>query len=126
MSLLDTLTRFSTAVADGSPAGYVVTRTPAGTYVNGRYTPGTPTTFTIDAVVEPGSGREIKVLAEGQYAEDTKLLWTSAVLQTMSPTNVPDQIVITGDLYSVATIGGPWNMSGVAIYKILVARQRIP
>jgi len=126
MSLLDTLTRFSTAVADGSPAGYVVTRTPVGSYINGRYTPGAPTTFTIDAVVEPSSGREIKVVAEGQYAEDTKVLWTSSVLQTMSPTTVPDLIVITGDSYSVATINGPWNMSGVSIYKISVARQRIP
>ena len=126
MSLLDTITRFSTAAADGTPSGYVVTRTPAGTYVNGRYTPGTPSTFTIDAVVEPSSGREIKVVAEGQYAEDTKVLWTSAALQTMSPTTVPDLVTITGDSYSVATIGGPWNMSGVTIYKVSVARQRIP
>lgn len=126
MSLLDTITRFSTATADGTPAGYVVTRTPAGTYINGRYTPGTPTTFTIDAVVEPGSGREIKVLAEGQFAEDTKFLWTSTSLVTMSPTTVPDTVVIATESYSVSSISGPWNISGVAIYKVSVARQRVP
>lgn len=126
MSLLDCITRFSTAAADGTPGGYVVTRTPSGTFVNGRYTPGTPTTFTIDAVVEPDSGREIKVLAEGQFAEDTKVLWTSTQLVTMSPNNVPDTLVINGDIYSVARIEGPWNMSNVTFYKVSVARQRVP
>ena len=126
MSLLDTLARFSTAAADGTPSGYVVTRTPAGTYVNGSYTPGTPTTLNIDAVVEPSSGREIKVLAEGQFAEDTKILWTSTPLVTMSPNNVPDTIVIAGDTYSVAAIAGPWNFVGGTFYKVSVARQRVP
>jgi hypothetical protein len=126
VSLLDTISRFSTAAADGTPSGYVVTRTPAGSYVNGRYTPGTPGTLTIDAVVEPDSGREIHVVAEGQFAEDTKVLWTSTPLLTMSPTDVPDTIVIAGDTYSVAKIEGPWNMSGVSIYKVSVARQRVP
>ena len=126
MSLLDVIASFSTAVLDGTPSGYLVTRTPAGTYVNGRYTAGTPVTFTIDAVVRPSSGREIKVLAEGQFAEDTKILWTASALVTMSPGNVPDTIVIAGDTYSVATISGPWNMSDVTFYKVGVARQRIP
>lgn len=126
MSILDVIASFSTAILDGTPAGYVVTRTPAGTYVNGRYTAGTPVTFTIDAVVRPSSGREIMVLAEGQYAEDTKILWTSTALVTISPTTVPDTIVIAGDTYSVATIQGPWNMSDVTFYKVGVARQRVP
>ena len=126
MSLLDSIARFSTAQADGSPSGYVVTRTPAGTYVGGRYTPGTPVTLTIDAVVEPETGREIHVLAEGQFAEDTKVLWTMTALVTMSPSNVPDSIAITGDNYSVAKIEGPYNMSGVTFYKVSVARQRVP
>ena len=126
MSLADTLAKFSTATADGSPAGYVVTRTPSGSYVNGRYTSGTPTTLTIDAVVIPGSGREIKVLAEGQFAEDTKVLWTTTPLVTMSPNDVPDQVTISGDLYSVCTIAGPWNFDGRSYFKVGVARQRIP
>jgi hypothetical protein len=126
MSLADTLARFSTAAADGTPSGYVVTRTPAGSYVNGRYTPGTPTTFTIDAVVVPASGREIKALPEGQFAEDTKTLWTSTALVTMSPTTIPDTLVIAGDTYSVAKIEGPWNMGGATFYKVSVARQRVP
>ncbi len=126
MSLVDTIASFSTSSVDGSTGGYQVTRTPSGTYVSGRYTPGTATVFTIDAVVEPSSGREIKVLAEGQYAEDTKVLWTTTELVTMSPTTVPDQIVIAGDNYSVVKIDGPWNMSGGTHYQVYVARQRIP
>lgn len=126
MSLLDVIARFSTAAADGTPAGYVVTRTPTGPYVNGRYVPGTPFTLNIDAIVIPSSGREIKVVAEGQFAEDTKTLWTATPLVTMSPADVPDTIVISGDTYSVAAISGPWNMSGVTFYKVLVARQRVP
>jgi Flp pilus assembly protein TadG len=126
MSLLDTITRFSTATLDGSSGGYTVTRTPAGTQVQGRYTPGTQQVFTIDAVVEPLSGRDIKVLAAGEYAEDTKVLWTSTPLFTIGPSELPDQIVIAGDVYSVANVQGPWNMSGVTFYKVTVARQRIP
>jgi hypothetical protein len=127
MSILDTIARFSTASADGTATGYVVTRTPAGTYSNGRYVAGTPFTLTIDAVVQPESGRELKVLAEGEYAEDHKVLWTSTALQTISPTtSVPDAIVISGDTYSVAKTEGPWNMSGVTFYKVSVARQRVP
>ncbi|MBA3841181.1 MAG: hypothetical protein H0X39_00920 [Actinobacteria bacterium] len=126
MSILETIAHFSTAAADGTPSGYVVTRTPAGTYVNGRYTAGTPTTFTIDAVVQPGSGRDLKVMAEGQFSEDTKVLWTTTALVTMSPVDVPDTLVIAGDTYSVASVIGPWNMSGVTFYKVSVARQRVP
>lgn len=126
MSLLDTITRFSTAAVDGTPGGYIVTRTPAGSYVNGRYTAGSPTTFPIDAVVQPSSGREIKVVAEGQFAEDTKVLWTSTPLVTMSPSDVPDTIVIAGDTYSVSQIFGPWSIDGVSFYRVQVARQRVP
>ena len=126
MSLLDSLTRFSTATADGSAGGYQVTRIAAGSMTQGRYVAGSTTTFTIDAVVVPSSGREIRVLPEGQFAEDTKILLTSTPLVTMSPTNVPDTVVITGDTYSVAAISGPWNIDGVTIYKVSVARQRVP
>ena len=126
MSLLDVITRFSTAVADGAPSGYQVTRIAAGTMVSGRYVPGGTTTFSIDAIVVPLSGREIKVLPEGQFAEDTKILWTATPLVTMSPSNVPDTIVIAGDTYSVSAIDGPWNTLGGTFFKVTVARQRVP
>jgi hypothetical protein len=119
MSLLASIDDFQTGT-------YTVTRTPAGSYVNGRYTPGTPATFTITAVVEPSSGREIKVLPEGQFAEDVKVLYTATELFTMSPTSVPDTIAIGGDNYSVAKIDGPWIMPDSTHYRVYVARQRVP
>lgn len=119
MSLLASIDDFATGT-------YTVTRTPAGAYVNGRYSPGSPTTFTINAVVEPFGGREIHVLPEGQFAEDVKVLYTATELLTMSPTDVPDTVAIGGDNYSVFRIDGPWIMPDSTHYRIYVARQRVP
>lgn len=119
MSLLGVIGRLRTGT-------YTVTRTPSGSYTLGRYTPASPTTFTITAVVEPFGGREIKVLPEGQFAEDVAVLYTSTELLTMSPTSVPDSVAIDGDNYSVFRIAGPWTLRGATHYEVYVARQRVP
>lgn len=119
MSLLDSIADFSTGT-------YTVTRTPTGSYTLGRYTPGTPTTFTITASVQPFGGREIKVLPEGQFAEDVRVLFTATELFTMSPADVPDTISIGSENYSVFKIEGPWIMPDSTHYRVFVARQRVP
>jgi hypothetical protein len=119
VSLLGVIGRLKTGT-------YTVTRTPAGTYAAGRYSAGSPTTFTITAVVEPFGGREIKVLPEGQFAEDVRVLYTATELLTMSPTDVPDSVAIGGETYSVFKINGPWIMPRSTHYEVYVARQRVP
>ena len=119
MSLLDSISDFATGT-------YTVTRTPAGTWTVGRYAPGSATTFTIQAVVEPYGGRQVQVPPEGQHAEDVRIVYTSTELRTMSPLDVPDLITIDGESYSVFRIDGPWVMPDSTHYRVFVARQRIP
>lgn len=118
--LLGTIRRLRTA------AEYTVTRTATGGYSAGRYTAGAASTLTIVAVVEPFGGREIKVLPEGQFAEDVRVLYTATELLTMSATVVPDSVSIDGENYSVFRINGPWILRGREHYEVYVARQRVP
>jgi hypothetical protein len=122
MSLLDCITRFSTAAADGTPAGYVVTRTPIGTYPNGRYVPGTPTTFLMDASIQPYGG-ELDVLPEGIMQRDIRVIYSALELK-MAPN--PDTLVIRGETFAVMNVDGPFSMSNVTTWRSFAARQTVP
>lgn len=121
MSLIDCITRFSTAAADGTPAGYVVTRTPLGSYVTGRYVAGTPTTFTMDASIQPFGG-ELEVLPDGVLPSDIRVIYSATQLKEEAP---PDSLVIAGETYAVFNVDGPFTMSGISLWRSFAARQRV-
>lgn len=124
MSLADVITRFATHDADGSPSGYVVTRsTGANVDSTGNVIDGTFTTFNIVACVQPYAGRALRVLPEGTRTGDVRVIDTDTVLQ-VSP--VPDHIVIRGEDYAVFKVDGPTTMNGFSLYTAYAARQVNP
>lgn len=78
-----------------------VQRRPAGTMVNGRYVPSTsPTTFTIDAVVQPAfnlnrvvGGANLAALVDGQHVTEVVQFHTATEIRTRTPNNDADVIV---------------------------------
>lgn len=114
MSLADSIT----SLASGT---YTVTRTAQGTRSNGRYTPGSTSTFSIVASVQPMRGRDLRVLAEGQHAEDTRVIYTSTELRVMSPTNDPDRVSIDGESYELFRCER-WDAFGETYYKGFASR----
>ena len=128
MSLADVITRFSTAAADGTPAGYIVTRTPQGTYgTDGVYVAGgAPSQITIDACVQPHSGIGFKAGTDGRRVSSVVTVDTATLLQVESPTTEPDVITIRGEPYRVLRVDGPQTLNGVSTYRAYAARQAIP
>lgn len=123
MSLLDTITRFSTAAPDGSPGGYTITRYAGGTYgSDGIAIASTPSTFTIDAAEMPFVGK-LEVLPEGVRSEDVRVIVTATALQSIP---LPDHITIAGEDFVVFNLDGPFSMSGIQVYRAYAARQVIP
>lgn len=59
-----------------------VTRTAAGTYVDGVWTPGATSTFGIEGSLQPMSGRELLLLPEGERAAARWKLYTETALLT--------------------------------------------
>ncbi len=114
MSLLDVIAHFAGGQFE---AGYVVKRRAAGTLTLGRYAEGPLTTLTIEALVVPLSGKDLKVLPEGRRAEDS--------LKVISPTELK-----LGDI--ITARGEDWEAYHVEVCiqfgeqhcNAMVARQR--
>lgn len=125
MSLLNAIKRFSTAVADGASAGYVVTRSAADVIdpTTGLAIPSAPATLLIDASIQPYSGHGLRVLPESYHTEDVCVIYTATEL-LLAP--VPDHVSYRGTDYEVIKVNGPFNMSGVATYQVYAARQAMP
>jgi hypothetical protein len=103
MGLADVIARFGTG-------SYQVTRPAIGTWVDGHYVnEGAPSTFPIDASVQP-DGVDLRDVPEGMRAEDVRELWTKVELRTASTqigasseneSGEPDVISIDGTDYRV-------------------------
>lgn len=72
-----------------------VSRYPAGAYVDGQWTAGTPTTLTVIAVVQPMTARERLLLPESVRSRAAVKLYTDAA---MTPADETTQR--TGDRFS--------------------------
>jgi hypothetical protein len=101
---------------------YTVTRTAAGTRTLGRYTPGASSTFSIDASVQPVTGRALQALPEGHRAEETRLVLTTTEIRTRTPTNEADTISIDSESWAVVKVER-WDAFGGTHYRAFVARQ---
>jgi hypothetical protein len=58
-----------------------ITRMAAGTYVAGRYVPGTDQDFDASANIQPLSGKELLQLPEGDREKEVKKIYTAFALQ---------------------------------------------
>lgn len=118
MSLLSVITRFATGT-------YTVTRTAAGGNTAGRYTAGATSTFSIVASVQPVTGRYLRVLAEGQRADEARLIFTSTELRTRTPTNEPDLLAVDGETWEVFRVNR-WQHLGETHYVVMASRKVVP
>ena len=101
---------------------YTVTRTVAGSYASGRYTPGAPTTFEIEASVRPASGRDLQQAEGVEHTTDLRRVYTTTELRTRTPTTEPDTIAIDGENWTVINVAHFGVFDG-GHYRALVSRQ---
>lgn len=101
-----------------------VTRYAGGSKVNGKWVEGTPSTFTINASVQPLTPKEIELLPEGRRAsgENYKLYADpSPILKTVSGDENPDKISIYSQDFEVFSIER-WENSIISHIKYIVTR----
>lgn len=115
MSILGNIASFATGT-------YTLVRTAVGSHVRGRYASGASTLAqTITACIQPLSGRDLKVLAEGQRADETRVIYTETELRTRHPSDNPDRVVIDGEAWEVFRVER-WEGFGTTHYRALVSR----
>lgn len=100
---------------------YTVTRTAAGSYSGGLYTPGAESSFTIDAGIFPLTGRELANLPQGQHGTEVRQLFTLTELKTRTPSTEPDTIDISGETWEVLSVS-----QYPSFYRALIARTDTP
>ena len=102
----DTVTRLGTG-------RYAVTRPGVTTYVNGRPAQGMAATFSIDAHVQPASGRELLRLPEGERSGEHILIFTTILLRTTDAATgrSADRITYQNRTYEIEAVED-WNTIG--------------
>lgn len=65
---------------DGEAWTVQLTRKAVGTYVDGHYLPGTATTTSIRATIQPAKGTQLMDLPEGVRREALHLLWSRSTV----------------------------------------------
>lgn len=116
MSILSPIATFATDA-------YTVTRTGAGTYdSDGRLVAGSTSTFSIDAVVQPLRGRELRNLPEAQHGEEMRALLTGTELRARQPGNAGDTVSISSEDWEVVRLE-PWSFRGTSFWRAIIARK---
>lgn len=100
---------------------YTVTRRSPSAYVAGRLQPATTSTLTISACVQPIAGIDLQRLPEGMRIDGALSLWTTTPLFTKGAAQDPDQMVVEGETFEVATVE-PWGVVG-NYYKAVLQRM---
>jgi hypothetical protein len=108
-----------------STGTYSVTRVLQGTYTQGRYTAGATTTFEISACEQPVEGRKLQPQAEGEHADEIRVLYTNTELRTRTPQVEPDVITIDGEAFEVFRCE-KWKGLGQTQYRVHASRVVIP
>lgn len=81
-----------------------IKRVTAGSYVDGVWVPGTESTFTIQASVQPLRDDQLVNLPEGRRASDTVKVYTSSDLISLNDKGAnqqPDKLVWRGEDYEL-------------------------
>lgn len=96
---------------------YTVTRTTGETIVDGILVPGTTSTFSINAVIEPATGLQrvtggFEMISgyDGQKTQDVQVVYTRTQLNVRTPTTAPDQVTFRGRQYIVFRCE-PWDLA---------------
>lgn len=113
------------AIAIFQTGSYTVTRTAAGTHTAGRYTPGSTSTFTVDAVVQPVTGREFVPMPECPAGHENKLVHCTTALATLAGGRA-DRIALDGGEPWVVYHAEFWSHTGETFCRALVSRAVTP
>ena len=116
--LNEVIARFATGT-------YTVTRTTRSTNLLGRTIPGTSTTFTMSASIQPMTGNAIKGGNDVTEAEDIRIVYTRTALNTLTATHAPDVITIGAESFKVFKVESFSAISG-GHYRAHIARQLTP
>lgn len=100
-----------------------VTRFDQGSYVNGYWVEGSPSTFIINASVQPVKGADLEALTEGRRDSQIYKLYTDTKLKTVDKKNNlnADLVNIDNDDYEVMNVES-WQNNLINHYKILVIK----
>lgn len=92
-----------------------------GSYVDGTYVEAVGATITIQASVQPLTGKEVLSLPEGRREKDAFTLYTDTSLVSLQDTQNPDRVVISGKEYEVVKKES-WQNNVINHYKYLVVK----
>lgn len=111
-------------IARRNTGTYTVTRETDGADVDGRWVPGSTTTLSVDASVQPVTGDAMEDLPQGIRVEDVRILWTVTELRTEKSGTGADLIAI-GDLsYRVFKVEYFGILS--SFYRVTVHKVNVP
>ena len=82
---------------------YNITRMNAGSYVDGRYVPGTTETLSLKGSMQPIGGRDIEMVEEGERITDYYTFWSLERLSLANTVSLgrADVITINNETYKV-------------------------
>lgn len=102
MSVMD----FAGVLDSLSSGTFTVTRRGAGTVSGGIVTPGSASTFSIAAVIQPAGPEHMERMPEGTRIDDTKVIYTRTPLYVSNEATggVADRISIDGKTYEVESV----------------------
>ena len=105
---------------------YTVTRGSAGTLsaTNGDWTPGGTSTINVAADLQPLSGNDLKILAEGHHGEEMQKMYLATELFTAREDIAADEVTIDGAQWKVINVRKYTILSGN--FKVIVARIDMP
>jgi hypothetical protein len=98
-----------------------VKRRAAGSFVAGVWTPGAPSTTTIQASVQPASAEDMQRLPEGQRQTGAVRLYTNDTLLTAKGTQEADIVVTEQGEYEVS-VADVWSNGLIPHKSYLCAR----
>lgn len=124
MSLLDVIAAFSTGPI-------TVSRVVGGAMVQGVWVPGAPTTFVVDASVQPATGmsrvvggRDMESSADGQQTVDVRQLYCKVELKPRTPTTDPDIITFEGRAWTIFRVE-EWTHRGTTFYRCVMTAETL-
>lgn len=104
---------------------YTLTRGTSGVYTDGRYVSAAPSTTTVEACVQPVSGRKLLPLLEGRRTDEVRVVFTQSELFPVTPSQRADQLTIDGEQWEVFNVER-WQHWGETHYRSLVSRLTLP
>ena len=124
MSVLDSMDSLMTDTLS-------VSRYAVGTWANGIYTPvGSPTRFTIQAVVMPAynlnrvvGGADLHAMVDDEKVTEVRQLYTRTELRTRTPTNDPDIVTnYEGASWTVIRVE-KWTLIDQTAFHVVISKQ---